>query len=119
MSRRIVLEEYGRPHLWSEGERSLDLLKQESRRWKRALGLAREPFAVTSVPGRGHFVRAQGVAGFVQADAATVEVRPKFLEAAAAEAWRRALWEILSAVEARPIFGADAPAAIGPTLGFP
>jgi 5-methylcytosine-specific restriction enzyme subunit McrC len=119
MSNRIILDEYGSPLLWSDSQRSLELLKQESRRWKRSLGVAREPFAVTFVRGRGYFVRAQGVAGFVQVGTTTVEVRPKFLEAAAPESWRRALWEILSAVEARPVFGGDAPAEIGPALDFP
>jgi hypothetical protein len=105
----VELVEYGNAVPWTAGHEALRALVDESARWKVALGLNREPFAVTYRPRALPLVRAQGVTGYIQVAGVTVDVRPKFL-AQGGRNWRQALWRILVLVEDSPTLGGLAPA---------
>ncbi len=95
---------------WTFGNELLEGLRSESQRWKELLGLSRPPFAIEYTGANSHTVRAEAVTGFVRIGELAVEVRPKFLPKSPDDAWRRALWQILVAVEEPSKFGAASPA---------
>lgn len=106
----VELDEYGPFVRWPGSRDSLRTLLDESRRWKAALGTHQNPIAVTyNGSGRAQ-IRAEGVAGYLNAGEACVEIRPKFLADSKTDAWRNALWKILILVEDHPLLGAPVPA---------
>lgn len=106
----LRLVEYGEPVAWTFGDELLEGLKNESQRWKELLGLSRLPFAIEYAGANRHTVRAEAVTGFVRVGELAVEVRPKFLPTSSDDAWRRALWQILVAVEEPLEIGTASPA---------
>lgn len=106
----LHLVEYGEPVTWTFSNELLEGLRSESQRWKELLGLSRPPFAIEYAGANHHTVRAEAVTGFVRVGELAVEVRPKFLPTYPDDAWRRALWQILVAVEEPSEFGVASPA---------
>jgi len=102
----LNLIEYGEPVKVTWGNDLLDALRVESRRWKGILGLSDEPFLIQYVGQDKHSIKAQGVTGFIQVGPLSIEVQPKFLASTMQPTWRRALWQILTAVEEQPEIGA-------------
>lgn len=106
----LDLDEYGPARRWAGGTDSLEHLRAESLRWKDALGMHNPPLVIRHSPRGQPLIRAEGVAGFVQTDDVSIEIRPKFLSGCRTGTWRAALWQILVLVEDRPTLGAPAPA---------
>jgi 5-methylcytosine-specific restriction enzyme subunit McrC len=108
----LNLIEYGKPAKGIWDKDLLNALRVESRRWKDILGLNEEPFLVEEIGQGKHSIKAQGVTGFIQVGELSIEIQPKFLSSTTQTTWRRALWQILTAVEEQPEIGSLSSAGI-------
>lgn len=95
---RLSLQEYGPPVFCGSEEIDLRALADANMKWKRALGLGKDPIAVEDL-GTGRVrLRAEGVTGVVRVGATDIEIAPKFLSNVQGR-WQSVLWRILSVVE--------------------
>jgi 5-methylcytosine-specific restriction endonuclease McrBC regulatory subunit McrC len=95
---RIVLQEYGE---WVDHQpKNLDLLAlaEANKRWRKILGLSRDPIRKEDIGGGRVRLRAQDVTGVVRIGETDIEIVPKFLSAVQGN-WQTVLWRILTVVE--------------------
>jgi 5-methylcytosine-specific restriction enzyme subunit McrC len=109
----VRLREYGESVQWLWGQDLLDALRIESENWKRNLGLAFQPISIDYRGNSRYVIRAQGVTGFLRVRDLTLEIEPKFIEPKDGSSWRQALWQILAAIEERPLLGNLTSAQLG------
>jgi len=107
----IELVEYGKGVRYGKTDLPLENIRKESVRWKQILGLRELPISVEYAGPDAYTLRAQGVAGALQIGDCSVEVRPKFLDAASSAPWKRALFHILAIIDSL------LPSVSGPSLG--
>lgn len=100
----IKLVEYGNAEEYSPIS-SLEI-ERSSKEWKNRLGLEYLPFSL-SISDNKEKIRAIGIAGFININGTDIEIRPKFLQTAKDEEWRKLLWNILALTEnySNNIFG--------------
>ncbi len=107
----IELVEYGKGVRYGRTDLPLENIRKESVRWKQLLGLRELPISVEYAGPDAYTLRAQGVTGALQIGNCSIEVRPKFLDAASSAPWKRALFHILAIVDSL------LPSVSGPSLG--
>lgn len=100
----LHLVEYGKPMPVHKAQIDIERVGQESLLWKRRLGLRELPIAVEYAGPDKFALRAQGVAGVLQAGDEAIEIQPKFLESASTKSWKQALFHILAIVDTLSIF---------------
>lgn len=115
---QVDLVEYAQPIKWQWGRENLNLIEWSSLLWQERLGLAQAPFEIQYIGENQHTLRVLGVTGFIKVGDLSLDIRPKFLDTAPAEKWRKSLWKILVAVEKNPLAMSLADADITLTDSF-
>lgn len=95
---RIKLQEYGEPVVLKSESIDLRAVAEANKRWKRVLGLSREPIRVEAISGDSISLRAEAVTGVIRVGSTELEIAPKFLNVSD-ERWQAVLWRVLMAVE--------------------
>lgn len=95
---RILLQEYGPPVVRAANSLNLHALAEANKRWRKALGLSKDPIRVEDLGDGNVKLRAEDVTGVVRVGDVDIEIAPKFLNAAE-DSWQTVLWRILTVVE--------------------
>lgn len=115
--KRIRLQEYGEPVVFRACDIDVPTLTEASNRWRKTLGLSREPFKVESI-GNGQIkLRAEAITGIVRVGNIDIEIAPKFLDTEEGN-WQGILWRILMVVEGGHIDDRSTTAQHGTTLAI-
>lgn len=95
---RIELQEYGEPIVHQAKDIDLRTLAETNKRWRKTLGLSRDPIRVEDIGNGLLKLRAEAVTGVVRIGNTDIEISPKFLSATVGS-WQTVLWRILTVVE--------------------
>ncbi|WP_081240191.1 5-methylcytosine restriction system specificity protein McrC [Enterobacter kobei] len=98
VTKRIVIQEYGEPVVYSTEDINLDALLRANKHWRNFLGLSGDPIRVEHIGTELIKLRAEAVTGVIRAGNMDIEIVPKFLSVTSGS-WQSVLWRILTVVE--------------------
>ncbi|ENG8678836.1 hypothetical protein ACOBM3_02785 [Enterobacter hormaechei] len=98
VTKRIVIQEYGEPVVYSTEDIDLDALLRVNKQWRNSLGLSGDPIRVENIGTELIKLRAEAVTGVIRAGNMDIEIVPKFLSVTSGS-WQSVLWRILTVVE--------------------